>query len=958
MSLHNKTLSVSLVIFYRTTSASRVDEVRAALAERSSETIRPLLTSTDLKNLPGIGEVDLVLLDIEIGEEEIGRLLSEIRSLAADPLILALANPLSAGIPPGLLESGIGDFMSRDQLWRLGPLMRRLERLKRSKEEHMAVAARVRRGEALYRNLIQTTPHLIFMMDPQGRYQYVNETAARIFGLPQEDLIGKSQEELFAPERARRNREALALVFQGQLVPEMDEWYEFPTGRRCLATRLIPLQDEKGAIRSVLGIGQDMTERMQALDRLQLDQQRLEVMLQLTQMEAGSLREITDFALNAAVRLTRSRIGYLAFLNEDETVLTMHAWSKEAMAECQVANVPFQYPVEKTGLWGEAVRQRRPVITNDYSEANPLKKGLPLGHVALHRHMNVPVFERDRLVAVAGVGNKAEPYDDTDVQQITLLMSGMWQLLRHRRVADERRKAVDALLESEERFRLLIQHSQDMITVLDEEGRLKYQSPTIAQSLGYEASAITGKYVFSVIHPDDRRHVEAMFTAIKQGKHIGTPVEYRGRHANGSWVWLESIASNQIAHTRMGGIIVNTRDCSERRKAQETKIQLEAQLRQAQKLEAIGTLAGGIAHDFNNILGAVMGYASLAREDLSIETEGHQCLSEILKAGQRAKDLIQQILTFSRQQEQSFSPFKIQPVIQEAAKLLRASIPSTIEMRLDLQADKALVFGDPSQIHQVLLNLATNAAQAMRDQAGILSVSLTTEFIDADTARRFPDLKEGPYLRLAVSDTGIGMEPAVQERIFDPFFTTKPKGEGTGLGLALVHGIVKSHQGAIQLSSVVGVGTTFTLFFPVYRKNTILEPPDSPQIVRGSGQHVLVIDDEASLVLMGRKMLLRLGYRVTSCTSSIEALDLFRTRPQSFDLIITDQTMPRLTGCELIGKIREIEPHTPVVLMTGFHAGVTSEKLAALGIHHLMMKPYTMETLARMTHQALESIQK
>jgi nitrogen-specific signal transduction histidine kinase len=378
---------------------------------------------------------------------------------------------------------------------------------------------------------------------------------------------------------------------------------------------------------------------------------------------------------------------------------------------------------------------------------------------------------------------------------------------------------------------------------------------------------------------------------------------------------------------------------------------LEVQLRQAQKMEAIGTLAGGIAHDFNNILSSVIGYTELAIDDVKRESLLHSHLQEVLNAGLRAKDLVKQILTFSRQTDQETKPIQIKPIAKEVLKLIRASLPTTIEIKQNLESD-ATVLADPTQIHQVLMNLCTNADHAMCKKGGLLDVSLVDVELGPDYADQHPDLKPGPYLKVTVNDTGHGIPSNVLDRIFNPFFTTKEKGEGTGMGLSVVHGIVKSHGGAITVYSEPEKGSVFNVFLPAIEKQIELGKRMKKPVPKGT-ERILFIDDELSLVDMGKKLLESLGYDVVTRTSSIEALELFKARSDHFDLVITDMTMPNMTGENLAKEFIQIEPDIPVILCTGFSAGINEDKARTMGIQALVYKPILKRDLAETIREVL-----
>ncbi len=398
-------------------------------------------------------------------------------------------------------------------------------------------------------------------------------------------------------------------------------------------------------------------------------------------------------------------------------------------------------------------------------------------------------------------------------------------------------------------------------------------------------------------------------------------------------------------------------DVTEQKESERTKKFLEAQLLRAQKMEALGTLAGGIAHDFNNILGAMMGFAELTYYLIPENSKGRPYLENILKAGGRAKHLVKQILSFSRQEKTERKLIDLIPIIKETLRFLRASLPTTIEIRTRLKAEKAMVMADPTQIHQVLLNLATNAAHAMEETGGVLEVRLE-EFIFSREVISETSLYEGfhsgPCLELRVSDTGQGMEPAVLERIFEPFFTTKEPGKGTGMGLAMVYGIVKEHEGIILATSQPGQGSTFRVLFPIVEGRPAEDPTESLMPISKGKERILFVDDDEDFFLAGQRMLTALGYEVVALSSSLRALEEFQSQPHRFDLIISDQTMPGLTGLELATACSHVRPDIPFILFTGYKDTVITEKAQAAGIREVVIKPFNLHQIGEVIKKVLK----
>ena len=390
---------------------------------------------------------------------------------------------------------------------------------------------------------------------------------------------------------------------------------------------------------------------------------------------------------------------------------------------------------------------------------------------------------------------------------------------------------------------------------------------------------------------------------------------------------------------------------TEHRQAEQEKQKLQAQLRQTQKMEAIGTLAGGIAHDFNNILAALIGYADLVKDDIPEGTITHQNIEGVLTVANRATELVKQILTFCRKDEAKLVPMKINTVVAEALKMLRSSLPTTIEFRQDINCNSSIM-ADETQIHQVLINLGTNAAHAMSENGGLLEINLSDFDVDSDIVTRDGTLHRGSYVKLTVKDTGCGMSEEVVERIFEPFFTTKAVGKGTGLGLSVIHGIVENHNGIITVDTKPGEGTTFDIFFPCVKDKEIIETKDS-ELVYGQGEQILFVDDEKSLVDTTTKMLRHIGYKVIGETNSIEALKIFQKNPAKFDLVITDLTMPNMTGIELARELINIQPDIPIVLCTGFREKNNEKSAKAIGIKEVVTKPVNRKKISRIIQQLL-----
>ncbi|MHB1349433.1 MAG: PAS domain S-box protein [Desulfobulbus sp.] len=487
---------------------------------------------------------------------------------------------------------------------------------------------------------------------------------------------------------------------------------------------------------------------------------------------------------------------------------------------------------------------------------------------------------------------------------------------------------------------------------ITENAHFIYVNEYACQLLGYDRNELLALTVFD-IDPDFTREMWTHHWEILRSK--GTvSIQSRHRRKDGSLIPVEVTANYHVYEGQVYNFAY-AKDISERLLAEKEKHQLEGQIRRAQKMEAIGTLAGGIAHDFNNILGVILGYAEIARDDSPPDSPARKDLDKVIAAGFRARDLVQRILAFSRQAPVERIPLRPGPIISEALTMLRASLPSTISFQEDLAVDCGVICADPIQLHQIIMNLGTNAFHAMERSGGILRVTMK----NADTLPETLLRKEGGahkrFVMLTVQDTGCGISPEIMDKIFDPFFTTKELGKGTGMGLSMVYGIVHDYGGTILVDSLPGNGTTFYLYFPCCDEmecNSETKP--GPALLPGKG-HVLLVDDEQMLGEMGKTLLERLGYRVTLFSGSLDALEAFRKEPSQFDLVITDQTMPEMTGIDLARNLLQLRPDIPIILCTGYSNLVNEDTAKAAGIKAFALKPMSRDQLSQLIASATAS---
>ncbi len=513
----------------------------------------------------------------------------------------------------------------------------------------------------------------------------------------------------------------------------------------------------------------------------------------------------------------------------------------------------------------------------------------------------------------------------------------------------EQHEAETALRASEAKYRDLVQNANSIILRMDVEGRVTFFNDFAENFFGYQESEILGQNVLGTIVPETDSSGKDLTEFISKLTRIPTDyinVENENIRRNGERAWIawtnRAICDDQGVLTE---ILAIGNDITQRK-------HLERQLQNAQKMEALGTLAGGIAHDLNNILAPIIGYAELALCDSEPESILADNLKNVIQAGKRARDLVKQILTFSKQHDQEIRPIQLGAVVQEALRLFRASCPATISIRSSLHLQEQ-VLGDPTQLLQVIMNLCTNSLQAMAETGGTLEVALRRTQISSQARAVVPDLNPGDYLELKVSDSGPGMSPSIVKRIFEPFFTTKTDGKGTGLGLSVVHGIVQNHGGGIEVESSSSKGTTFRIYLPVF-KSTQNSPLDTEKTIPTGIERILFIDDEPSIGQYCNQMLKGLGYQVTVLTDGNKAIELFCETPDHFDLVITDMTMPTLTGDDLACSIWQIRPDIHVILCAGFSSKIDKENALNQGFSAFVDKPIVRSEFARTIRQVLD----
>jgi two-component system cell cycle sensor histidine kinase/response regulator CckA len=761
----------------------------------------------------------------------------------------------------------------------------------KAEEKH---AERERRGPELMKSL----PQIICEIDEKGFLTYINDFAFKSFGYTKKDFDeGLLALQMLAAEDRKRAASNIKRIMNGKRNSGSNEYTAQKKDGTTFPVMIysVPVIRENKAV-GLQSIIVDITKRKKAEEALKEEAVRRRILVE--QSRDGIVVLDQNGKVFEANQRYADMLGY-----SPEEVRQLHLWDWDT-----------QYTPEQLQEMLRTVDSK-----GDHFETR-------------HRR-------------------KDGTYYDVEISTNGAVCGGQKLVFCVCRDISERKRAEEQLHESEERFRTVIENFPDGVFVHDMEGRFILVNEAACKNSGYTQDELLGMTVADIdaesVVRSDR---EKLWLRLQQSDF--KRIETFNKRKDGSKYPVE-VHINAITLKGMPAILAVSRDVTERKQAGEEKARLEKQLRRSQKLETIGTLAGGIAHDFNNILTPIIGYADLALSELPATDPLVDYLSVILKAANRAKDLVRQILTFSRQIEKERKPLNVQVLIKEALRLLRLSIPSTIKISQHIDNSCDRVFADPAQIHQVIVNLCTNAFQAMEEKGGVLTIELTQLKIDASTAKIYPNLSENVYVRLTVCDTGIGMDESTIDRIFEPFFTTKSVDKGTGLGLSVVHGIVRSHYGDIVVHSEPGQGSKFHVYLPVIKNAVDIDYKDAAAVLRGN-ESILVVDDEELVASVVKTMLRGLGYTVEVSNCGVEALKSFDRKPTGYDLVITDLTMPEITGLDLAKHIHTFHPDLPVILMTGYGEKLTSDIQKHYGIREVIGKPIEIRDLAAAIRKGLD----
>lgn len=755
--------------------------------------------------------------------------------------------------------------------------------------------------EEIFDQFMEHNPIYVFFKDENIRPIRLSRNYEHMLGMPIDEILGKTMDEIFPSDLAKSMTEDDKHVLkEGKIITVEEEF-----NGRFYETIKFPIFIE-GKAKYLAGYTIDITERKLGQKALQESEEKFRTLID----QAADMLLVYDIGGN--------------ILDVNSKAIYEYGYSREELMDMNRSDLDPDYMDRETGreFWVH------------------FNMNKPYRFETRQKRKDGTIFPVEASVTRVMIGDRP-------------CLMGLYRDISEQESAKEKLESNIVFLKT------LLDTIPNPIFYKDIEGRYMGGNRAFAEGiLGIKTEEIIGHTAYElpiqISKQDADEHSFKNLALINTG---GTQI-YESKikcndHKNRDFIFYKSTFPN--AEGDIAGIVGVMSDITDLKRGEEEKALLQQRLQQSQKMESIGTLAGGIAHDFNNILFPILAHSELAMMRLPSDSPVQQNIQQIHNAAERAKDLVRQILTFAKKQKDERIPIKISSILKETVKLLRSSIPSTISIRCEINVDHDIILADPTQINQIIMNLSTNAVHAMEEQGGSLEIIVSNEYLDSESAKNFIELDSGRYVKLSVTDTGHGILPELIDKIFEPYFTTKGPGKGTGMGLSIVHGIVKKHGGEITVQSKVNHGTTFHVYLPsIEADSNVLEViQDSDQFPTGVEQ-ILIVDDEKITVDTIQSMLEWLGYKVTSRTSSIEALEAFRYNPKGFDLVITDQTMPNMTGKNLAKELMSIRQDIPIILCTGFSEQIDERRAKEMGIRAFIMKPIVMGQIAKIIREVLD----
>lgn len=783
-----------------------------------------------------------------------------------------------------------------------------VEGIFRDVRERNRVQEALRESENKYRLITEKMSDIVWIADMNLRTVYVTPSVQRILGFTQEERKLQTVEQQFTPASLSYGLEALAkeLALEERGTGDLNrnailvlEYYHKDGSTRWMETIMTGIRDDQGVLTAIHGVSRDITARKQMEDALKKSEKKLSLIYENTPN---------------AITISEIATGIIVDANKG---IEWTGWSPEEI----IGKSPEQLMSWTRPETGEIIRsiiKARGKLSNQHVE----------------------FYKKDGTIAQALMNS------------VRIEMDGKSYLLT---ISTD----ITKFSETEEKFTKAFMMIPEMVAITRvADGLIADVNMGFEEITGWKSREVIGRSSLDLNFWSNPAERDAMVGELKSGSDI-LHREFQFRRKDGI-LRAGIYSARSISVGGEAYLIFVMQDVTDRKQMEEDRQKLEQQLSQSHKMEAIGTLAGGIAHDFNNILSGIMGYTELSINEVRDRPKAYHCMEQVLTAADRARALVQQILTLSRKTTPEKKPISLGPIVKEVVKFMRASLPTTIEIRSAADDTTNTIMADPTQMHQVLMNLCANAGHSMRETGGVLEIGLRETMMGPDDLLRFPHLKSGRYQELFVRDTGHGISQKNISRIFDPYFTTKEKGEGTGLGLSVVHGIVKDHGGEIKVYSEEGSGTVFRIYLPLMERPSVKgledEKKDEEAVPRGRGERLLFIDDEKMVVEMNKGFLETLNYEVVSETDPARALETFRKNSGYFNMVITDKTMPHLTGFDVIRAVRSIRPDIPVILCSGYLEKEDREKMQEFGISRLVVKPIRLSILARVIHEELAGV--
>jgi PAS domain S-box-containing protein len=804
------------------------------------------------------------------------------------------------------------------------------------KSETQLLYNNVQNSVNLYKSVFDYHVGVKLIIDPQtGNIIDANEAAANFYGWTREQLRSMKIHDInmMSPDDIRNE-----LLRAKECKKQYFEFKHRTADGSIRDVEVFSSRIETNGNVYLHSIVHDITVRKQYEATMRLNEARLESLLRISQYKALNNNELLDYTLNEAIELTESKIGYIYYYSEATEEFTLNTWSKDVMKECNVAEKQNVYSLSKTGLWGEAVRQRKPIMINDFNAPNPLKRGLPSGHAPLRKFLTVPVFSGQQIVAVIGVANKEKDYDDSDVRQLSIMMDVVWKMVESRNVI-ENKKLLGEMLDNAPGAVFIYQLKS---------GRLLYVNNRAQTLYGYTKDEMLNLTINNIIADSSQKDTIIITNDIdKMGESV---IETRHKRADGSIFPLEVFAK-RVVFNENDAILSIAADITGRKKLELEHEKLNDELNRMQRLNSLGILAGGIAHDFNNLLGGVFGYIDLARTKTR-ESEVTEFLSKAMNTIEHARSLTGQLLTFAKGGAPVKKPAPLFPFVKEIVQY--CLIGTGVECEYTIPQDLWSVEYDKNQIRQVIENIVVNAIQAMP-----CGGSIRIKAVNYTIGVNWPGLTAGRYIKISIADNGCGIQPELLQKIFDPFFTTKPSGHG--LGLSTSFSIVNKHGGTIQVESVLNQGSTFFIYLPAVNDVPIAAPVQEKTRNAGGGL-IIIMDDEKMIRDTTSALLKAIGYTVECKERGEEVLEYYHElskQNRNVTAMIFDLTIPNgMGGKATIAEFRKVNKDVPVFVASGYAEDPVMSNPKEYGFNASICKPFRLDELKKMLDENITPSKK